>query len=122
MIDNLYCVIQQAIQAGYSIIPVGEDKRPLLGSWKPYQFTSATSEQIQAWLAFNPAAWANVTGAVSRLIVLDFDGKVGNNTMRRLGLHPHVQTGSGGHHVYFHHPGWSVPTVSGKAKRRLGER
>src|SRR6202011_3463889 len=36
-------------------------------------------------------------------------------------LHPHVQTGSGGHHIYFQHPGWPVPTLNSKSSRELGK-
>jgi putative DNA primase/helicase len=61
-----------------------------------------------------------VTGAISRVVVLDFDGKRGTETRERLGLAPHVRTGSGGSHVYFQYPGWRVPTVNAKSKRELG--
>jgi hypothetical protein len=61
-----------------------------------------------------------VTGAISGVVVLDFDGKRGAETLKRLGLAPHVKTGSGGSHVYFQHPGWRVPTVNAKSKRELG--
>jgi len=71
---------------------------------------------------FDPPAWAVITGAISGVVVVDFDGDAGNATMRALGLTPHVRTGSGGHHVYFEHPGWHVSTVNSKAKRALGER
>ena len=46
----------------------------------------------------------------------------GRTTMERLGLSPHVRTGSGGYHVYAKHPGWHVPTLNGKAKKILSER
>jgi hypothetical protein len=70
----------------------------------------------------NPPCWAVITGELSGLVILDFDGERGNATMRKLGLDPHVHTGSGGHHVYFKHPGRPVPTVNSKTKRELDAR
>lgn len=65
---------------------------------------------------------AVVTGAVSGLVVLDFDGAQGAELLQRLGLRPHVRTGSGGFHVYFPHPGWRVKTCSGASRETLGRR
>jgi|SRR5712664_5028398 hypothetical protein len=42
-------------------------------------------------------------------------------TFSALGLHPHVQTGSSGYHVYFRHPGWRVPTLNSTSKRAFGQ-
>lgn len=61
-----------------------------------------------------------VTGKVSKVFTLDFDGKPGRRTMKKLGLKPHRSTPSGGFHVDFVHPGWPVTTVNGKSKRKLG--
>ena len=51
---------------------------------------------------------------------VDFDGKPGTETMQRLGLDPHVRTGSGGFHQYIVHPGVSVKTFSGKGAVEFG--
>jgi putative DNA primase/helicase len=112
----------QAGALGWSIIPVGLNKRPLLKSWKPYQEHRPTPDELQAWAAPNPPAWAVICGAVSELVVLDFDGKAGKATAERIGIRPHVLTGSGGLHAYFTHPGHYVQTLNSKAKAELGRR
>ena len=97
------------------------DKRPLV-PWKKYQSGKPSREEVQRWQSeLRSPAWAVVTGAVSGLIVLDFDGAKGQQTRDRLGLDPHVGTGSGGSHVYFRYPGWSVRTLNGKSKQVLGK-
>src|ERR1039458_5653982 len=74
-----------------SIIPVGLNKKPLVDRWKPYQSRQATEEEFTAWEAWNPPAWALITGKLSDVIVLDFDGAQGIETMRELELEPHIQ-------------------------------
>jgi len=51
------------------------------------------------------------------MIVLDFDGAEGVATMNVLGLLPHVQTPSGGYHVYVKHPGRPIATWNRKMRR-----
>jgi predicted P-loop ATPase len=111
-----------AMGSGWSIIPVGLDKRPLITSWKRYQYAQADDEVFGRWLDMNPSAWAAITGEVSGLVILDFDGAKGTETMRKLGVRPHVRTGSGGYHLYLKHPGWHVPTLNSKTKKALGEK
>lgn len=45
-----------------------------------------------------------VTGQCYHFLVLDFDGTRGIQTMQRLGIQPHVRTGSGGYHAYIVYP------------------
>jgi putative DNA primase/helicase len=112
--------LNDAISRGWSVIPLSTTKRPFI-DWKMYQEERADSEQVRVWLEqLDPSAWAVVTGAVSGIIVLDYDGEAGVQTMKRLGLTPHVRTPSGAYHVYVRHPGWRVPTLNGKAKQELG--
>jgi hypothetical protein len=59
---------------------------------------------------------------VSGVVVLDFDGQAGLETLHALALNPHVRTGSGGAHLYLRHPGWRVATVNGRSKIELGNR
>ncbi len=119
----------------WSVFPLDEEKRPpetggvysnghhaRLG-WKQFQSKRASPEEILYWQqTYQPAAWAVITGAISNIVLLDFDGEAGQQTRARLGLAPHVQTGSGGHHVYFRHPGWKVPTLNCKSTPELGNR
>jgi P4 family phage/plasmid primase-like protien len=107
---------------GWSIIPVGIDKKPYF-PWKKYQQEKASLEQVEQWQErYNPAGWAVITGSISNLIILDWDGESGRNTFDGLGLNPHVLTGSGGYHSYFAHPGWHVPTLNSKSKVEMGQR
>ena len=109
-----------AIEAGWSIIPLGPSKKPIITSWKPFQGRQPTRKELAEWKKLRPAAWGLITGAVSGRITLDFDGAAGADTMRSLGIDPHRQTPSGGFHADFAYPGWSVQTLNGKAKRELG--
>src|SRR5215831_12254305 len=106
---ELIHLLKEAHAKGFSIIPVNRDKRPRV-AWKVYQERQASSEELNEWWQQRPDAWAVVTGSVSGIIVLDFDGAAGIAAMEELRLRPHVKTGSGGAHVYFRHPGWPVQT------------
>jgi putative DNA primase/helicase len=110
-----------ALKAGWSIIPTGADKKPII-TWKPLQTRQPTDVEFQKWCKLNPAAWAIVTGAASRRIALDFDGEQGRKTLELLGLRPHRRTPSGGFHVDFVHPGWHVPTLNSKTDGELKKR
>jgi bifunctional DNA primase/polymerase-like protein len=115
-------VVQHVTQArarGWSVIPTAIDKKPLLASWKEFQKRQPTSEEVETWFKRESAAFAVVTGAVSGVVVLDFDGATGQGTLQRLGLKPHVRSGGGGHHVYIGRPGWHVSTLNHKSKRAL---
>jgi hypothetical protein len=107
----------------WSLIPCRLNKKPLIETWKPYQLNAPTVEQIRAWLdTLKPPAWAVITGRVSGVLVLDFDGAKGQQTLQSIGLDPHVRSGSGGYHAYLAHPGWHVPTLNSNSKRELGNR
>ena len=114
--------VLKAFQQGWSIIPIKLDKRPYV-RWEPYQSTRPDLEMLKAWHAqYSPPAWAVVTGAISGIVILDFDGADGIDTLETLGLQAHVRTGSGGAHLYLEHPGFPVSTLNGKSKRELGQR
>jgi putative DNA primase/helicase len=91
--------------------------------WKQYQQVRPSLDDIRQWeQRYRPSAWAVITGNVSNIITLDFDGPQGCETIKRLGLKPHRSTPSGGYHVDFIHPGWPVSTVNSRSKMELGER
>jgi len=122
MENSIPSTLTDFLELHWSIIPCKLDKRPLIPSWKEFQAHPPTREQIEAWVKqLHPPAWAVVCGGVSGVIVLDFDGAQGMETMKRLGLKPHVLTPNGGAHVYLQHPGWRVATLNAKSKRKLGE-
>lgn len=123
MTSTLPPEVRQALERGWSVLPTGADKKPCLSSWKALQRRRPTAAEATRWQAqYQPAAWAVVTGTISNLAILDFDGEAGVALLQRLQLHPHVKTGSGGFHVYVEHPGWPVPTLNSKAKREFGQR
>ena len=107
---------------GFSVIPLKpRDKRPALQSWKDYQSRCATEEEIRAWWQRIPNANVGiVTGAISKIVVLDIDGQDGERSL--LDCMPELQqvhtpavcTGKGAH-LYFLHPGGVVPNRAGMA-------
>jgi hypothetical protein len=71
---------ESVLDAGWSIIPMGMSKKPLLSTWKEFQHRPPTQQELAAWSALNPPAWAVITGAISGRITLHFDG--GNRDAR----------------------------------------
>jgi hypothetical protein len=101
MNDN-YTIALQYLSKGWSVIPIGDDKKPLI-RWEEYQRRLPTEEEIRAWWSQWPNANIGiVTGAISKLVVVDIE-KDGNCE----GLTPTVisRTGGGGFHYYYQHPG-----------------
>lgn len=93
---------------GYSVIPIGPQKKPLI-KWEPYQKKKATSEEIQKWWANHPRAMvAIVTGAVSNICAIDVDEEIGKEELSKYIpdslLIPASQTPRGGTHLYFAPP------------------
>ena len=110
---------------GRPIFPCGADKRPLT----PHGFKDATTEQaqIQEWWGRWPTALIGMpTGAPSRVFVLDIDidpasGKDGEASLAALmnerpPLPDTVEslTPRGGRHLFFRHPGGTVPCSASK--------
>lgn len=100
------------LSKGYSIIPVGKDKRPLI-SWQEFQNRIPKKEEVEGWYKKWPdAGIAIVTGKVSGILVFDIDPRNGGspdpfkkyNTVESL-------TGGGGNHFIFLYPDFSVPTI-----------
>jgi predicted P-loop ATPase len=109
---DLYSKAVQLAVQGFSIIPVGPDKRPLLMSWKEYQKEAATTEQIEKWWEMWPDANIGiVTGKVSGISVIDLDTRNGE-LLTPLSTFPEtftIRTGNGGYHLYYkYHPGLSI--------------
>lgn len=90
---------------GFSVIPIGKDKKPLV-PWKKYQNEKASEDQIQKW--FKKSKEVNVgivTGSISGIVVVDVEKGGGVED-----LPPTVisKTGGGGWHYYYKHPGFEV--------------
>ena len=109
---------------GWSVIPVeARGKRPIV-PWLEYQSRLATESEVEAW--FDGRRTPNlgiVTGVLSDLVVLDIDSRHGGPQSLALlelehGTLPdtvEAQTGGGGRHAYFVHPGGLVHNRAGLA-------
>ncbi len=102
--DRFKAVLEY-IGRGCSVIPVGDDKRPLV-TWKPYQDRRATEAECLEWWSTWPGANIGiVTGKISNITVLDFDSPQAVRKMEeRLPdafLCPIAKTPRGGRHYWF---------------------
>jgi uncharacterized protein (DUF927 family) len=108
----LPAAVEEALKRGWSVIPIGPNKKPMI-KWKAYQTERASRDQVIEWdRTLKPSAWGIVTGEISGIVALDFDGREGKKRLADLKLNPHIRTGSGGAHVYFMHPGFRVPDAA----------
>lgn len=107
--SKLYSRALQLSVSGFSIMPVGLDKRPLLKSWKQYQTKAADEATIEAWWKRWPNANIGViTGKVSGITVIDVDTYKGGRADRFPKTYT-VQTGNGGLHLYYKYaPGLTI--------------
>ncbi len=112
--------LRQSRKLGWSIVPCNPNKKAR-GEWKQFQAQAPTTDQLKQWVSTKPSCWAVITGAVSGIVCIDFDGKEGAKTLAQLGLQAHVRTGSGGSHVYVRHPGVRVKTSNGKTDAGLAK-
>lgn len=91
---------------GFSIIPVGPDKKPLI-NWKEYQSRIASPAEIEGWYEKYPAMnIAIATGKISGIVVVDIE-----NGGNKDGYPPTVtaKSGGGGIHLLYKHPDYEVP-------------
>jgi len=90
----------------FSLIPVSEDKTPLI-KWQQYQTEKPSLEQIEEWWGgkFKGANIGIVTGAISSLTVVDIDSKAGLAAIEEITpesmLTPTASSPGGGEHRYF---------------------
>lgn len=96
---------QYVLADGYSVIPVGLDKRPLLSSWKEYQTRKPTEEELTSWWDKYPFANIGiVTGKVSGIIVVDIDTYKKDYTA--IDYFPEtftIETGNKGYHLFYNY-------------------
>lgn len=94
---------------GMSVIPFWPNKKPALpeGEIQPYRKRPATVAQLKTWFADDRYNIGVITGAVSKLIVVDVDPRNGGDqSIKGLAMPPtpNVLTGDG-YHAYFRHDG-----------------
>lgn len=92
-------------EAGFSIIPVGPDKRPLV-KWTEFQGRKASCDEVQAWWNKWPTASIGViTGPINDLTVIDCDSEEAIKTAEELlpeGIEaPVSNTPRNGRHYFF---------------------
>jgi len=94
-------LLKEYLERGFSIIPVGDDKRPLV-NWKQYQDRKATQEEVYNWSFDYPDFNIGIiTGQVSGLYSLDFDTQESfNNYPDELKNTTLTQTARGYHLLY----------------------
>lgn len=111
-----------AARRGWSVLPVRPRAKAPLVPWLEFQERRAHEEEIRAWFARWPDANVGVvTGVISGLVVIDVDpGHGGRDSLGELesegGSLPETVeaiTGGGGWHLYFAHPGGTVPNRAG---------
>jgi hypothetical protein len=120
--DPIAAAARYYVQRGWSVIPIqARGKRPLV-PWLEFQQRVATAAEIDRWFTQWPEANIGiVSGSVSGLIVIDVDsGHRGSDSLdsiaRKFGSFPpgmESTTGGGGRHLYFEHPGRSIPNRAG---------
>lgn len=94
------------LKMGFSVIPVGHDKKPLI-KWQGYQKKKAVPEEIKAWFEKWPDANIGiVTGIISNLAVIDLDEPekarpILEEIIPDSLIFPIASTPSGGEHWYF---------------------
>lgn len=116
MSDMLGWALKYA-EAGYSVIPVGNDKKPLM-KWEPYQKKIASKEEIASWFTKWPTAnIAVVTGEISGIVVVDIDDPELKNdlldTIEKGAEPPITITPRGGRHQWFLRPKEEIRNTTG---------
>lgn len=99
--NKLLEIALRALSHGWSVIPLKEDKRPLI-SWTPFQFRRADESEIRAWFEQFPdtlTAIGVVTGKISNLTVVDFEEGADFSLIQDKTFT--VKTGGNGMHKYF---------------------
>jgi hypothetical protein len=109
--DVLTCALEYE-NLGYSIIPVGKDKKPLI-KWEEFQKRKASRKEIIQWfMDFKEVNIGIVTGEISNLVVVDLDDiqyqKALEHYLPPLLEMPISSTPRGGRHFYFNYPSYEV--------------
>lgn len=106
--SKIHSSARNYLQLGFSIIPVGKNKTPLIG-WKKYQTEKPTTEQIEEWFSKPRVNIGLITGQISGVGVVDIDidkltGKFSpeaEELMQKLPPTLISITGGGGRHYFY---------------------
>lgn len=110
----LVCALTYLERFGFSLIPMGDEKKPLI-KWAEFQDRRPTVNEVLSWPRQNLAI---ITGAISGICVIDcespedarwfYDNRLNVTQRRKVAI---VQT-KRGFHLYFRHPGERVQNTS----------
>ena len=125
--DRLFHFAAEYRDRGFSVVPV-RGKVPAI-EWKEFQGRRASEDELSTWFGEQTSEKLNVgivTGAVSDLVVVDADSQDAIDVweaMRRP-TPLAVETGGGGMHFYYRHPGQNtlVKNQTGCCGERLDVR
>jgi hypothetical protein len=102
---------------GWSVVPVRPGEKIPAIPWAGFQQARPPMAQLDDWFTVGGYGIGIVTGRVSGIFVLDFDGEAGQDLLARLErehgplpVTPSALTPGGGVHIIFQHPGTAVPT------------
>jgi hypothetical protein len=102
---------------GWSVVPVRPGEKIPAILWAGFQQARPSMAQLDDWFTVGGYGIGIVTGQISGIFVLDFDGEAGQDLLARLErehgalpVTPNALTPGGGVHIIFQHPGTSVPT------------
>jgi len=103
------------LQLGLNVIPLQppskapkSGKKPLF-AWKEFQRRLATEQEIERWFFMTRNNIGVVTGAVSRIVVVDCDDDDALNWCQRSLAETCMLTRTGnGYHLFYRHPGCDV--------------
>lgn len=102
------------VDAGFNVIPIKENAKFPIIRWTWCQERDVEHRHVEAWWRNWPFSNVGiVTGAVSRLVVVDVDSLEAAKAVRFKKAKPTVFTPRG-HHIWFEHPGYPVPNTSNK--------
>lgn len=96
---NTYSKALEYVERGWSVIPVGLDKKPKI-KWQEFQKRLPTEKEVESWFKKTGNNIAIVTGSISGLTVVDLDTHKGA-TVGKLPATYSVKTGNGGIHLYY---------------------
>jgi len=99
MNEELLGAALKYFKMGFSIIPVGQDKKPLI-QWKEFQERKPTEEEVKGWFSnLGVTGIGIVTGKISGIIVLDAEAGADISGLK-IPKTPTVTTGGGGAHYW----------------------
>jgi hypothetical protein len=101
------------LKKGLSLLPVPYRSKKPKHSWKRFQAERPTEDEVKAWFANGPSNYGIVTGALSRIAVIDCDSPEAAAYVEKKYPTSWIQTTSRGKQFLFRHPGGKVPTVAG---------